>query len=187
MAFQATCHLNKGGDTVFKIGLRNIKTAIAVGICILVLGLIGVHQPFFACMTAVFTMQANVETSFEAGLSRFLGTLVGAVTGTTFAALCTLLPMEYLLVRVVVIPLGSVFVVHVLHLLKLRDSVFIACIVYFALMMKVEQMSVLAYATSRTALTGFGAIVALLVNRYVFPPQKVAEQSLPSATVGQRS
>lgn len=64
---------------MFKIGLRNIKTAISVAICILVLGLLGVRQPFFACMTAVFTMQANVKTSFEAGFSRFLGTLAGAL------------------------------------------------------------------------------------------------------------
>lgn len=177
--------LNKGRDTVFKIGLRNIKTAISVAICILVLGLLGVRQPFFACMTAVFTMQANVKTSFEAGFSRFLGTLAGAITGTTFAALCKLLPMQYLLVRATVIPLGTVFVIHVLHLLERKDSVFIACIVYFALMMKVEQVSVLQYAVSRTALTGFGAIVALLVNRYVFP-LRAAEQSLPGTAVGQR-
>ena len=138
--------IKKGRDRVFKIGLRNIKTAISVAICILVLGLLGVRQPFFACMTAVYTMQANVATSLEAGLSRFLGTVAGAITGTTFAALCKLLPMQYLLVRAVVIPLGTVFVVHILHLLGRKDSVFIACIVYFALMMKVEQVSVLDYA-----------------------------------------
>ncbi len=172
---------------MFKIGLRNIKTAISVAICILVLGLVGVRQPFFACMTAVFTMQANVATSFEAGVNRFLGTLAGAITGTTFAALCKLLPMRYLLVRAVVIPLGAVFVIHVLHLISRRDSVFIACIVYFALMMKVEQVSVLEYAISRTALTGFGAFVALMVNHYVFPLRKAANEGLPETAVGQGS
>lgn len=171
---------------MFKIGLRNIKTAISVAICILVLGLLGVRQPFFACMTAVYTMQANVATSLEAGLSRFLGTVAGAITGTTFAALCKLLPMQYLMVRAVVIPLGTIFVVHILHLLGRKDSVFIACIVYCALMMKVEQVSVLEYAVSRTALTGFGALVALLVNRYVFPLPATTRQKHPGTAMGQR-
>lgn len=151
--------------------MRNIKTAIAVGICILTLGFFGIKQPFFACMTAVFTMQANVATSFSAGLDRFLGTLTGAITGTLFAGLASLLPMEHLLVRALTIPLGSVFVIHLLSILKRKDSVFIACIVYFALMMKVEQVSVLQYAISRTALTAYGAVTALLVNRYIFPAE----------------
>lgn len=158
---------------VFKIGMRNIKTAISVGICLLVLGILGVRQPFFACMTAVFTMQANVSTSFRAGLARFLGTFAGAMIGTGFAALGTILPMETLSVRVLVIPIGLILVIHVLSLLKLRDSVFVACIVYFALMMKVEEVSVIYYAVSRTLLTGFGAIVALLVNSYIYPPKVI--------------
>ncbi len=159
-------------SSVFKIGMRNIKTAIAVSTCILTLGLIGVKQPFFACMTAVFTMQANVATSFSAGVDRFLGTLTGAITGTLLASLARLLPMDHLIVKALVIPLGSIFVIHLLSILNRGDSIFIACIVYFALMMKVEQVSVLRYAVTRTALTGYGAILALLVNRFIFPAEK---------------
>lgn len=163
---------------MFKIGMRTIKTAIAVAVCILVLGLFGVKQPFFACMTAVFTMQGNVATSFRAGLDRFSGTVAGAITGTTFATLCAFLPMDHLLIRAIVIPLGAMLVIHVLNLLHWRDSIFVACIVYFALMMKVDQVSVPMYAVSRTLLTGFGAIVALLVNRFVYPPEKVESRDL---------
>ena len=163
---------------MFKIGMRTIKTAIAVAVCILVLGLVGVKQPFFACMTAVFTMQGNVATSFRAGLDRFLGTIAGAITGTTFATFCAFLPMDHLLIKSLVIPFGAMLVIHVLNLLHWKDSVFVACIVYFALMMKVDQVSVPMYAVSRTLLTGFGAIVALLVNRFVYPPEKVENRDL---------
>ncbi|HHY10435.1 MAG TPA: hypothetical protein GX528_07710 [Firmicutes bacterium] len=159
-----------------RIGMRNLKTAIAVAICILALHLVGINQPFFACMTAVFTMQANVSTSFRAGLDRFLGTLAGAVIGTLLALLSTLLPMESLLLRVTVAPAGVIFIIYVLNRLKLRGSIFIASIVFFDLLMRVDPSAVPHYAVSRTALTGFGAIVALLVNRYIYPPKQEGEE-----------
>lgn len=159
-----------------RIGMRNIKTAISVAICIFALHLVGIKQPFFACMTAVFTMQANVSTSFQAGLDRFLGTLAGAVIGTILALLSIFLPMESLLLRVTVAPLGLILIIYVLNQLKLRDSIFIASIVFFDLLMRVAPNAIPHYAISRTALTGFGAIVALLVNRYIYPPKQDNEE-----------
>ncbi|NLJ79771.1 MAG: hypothetical protein GX335_01950 [Firmicutes bacterium] len=162
-----------------KIGMRNFKTSLSVALCILILGIIGIKQPFFACMTAVFTMQANVSTSFKAGLNRFLGTLAGAVIGTAFAALGTRWPLESFLLKALVIPLGLMFIIYLLNQLKLRDSIFIAGIVYFDLMLRVDPALLSHYAVSRTSLTAFGAVVALLVNRYVFPPETELRRKKP--------
>lgn len=151
--------------------MRNLKTCLSVALCILILGLLGFRQPFFACMTAAFTMQANVATSFKAGLNRFLGTLAGAVIGTGLAFLGTFLPLEHLSVQVIVIPSGLMFIIYFLNRLQLREAIFIASIVYFDLMLRVDPAAISHYAFSRTALTAFGAVVALLVNRYVYPPQ----------------
>ncbi len=158
-----------------KVGMRTIKTAISVAISIFVLGLLGVKTPFFACMTAVFTMQADVPTSFRAGIERFLGTLTGAVVGSGFALLTNYLPMENLLIKVLIVPIGLIFVIQLFSLLKLNKSTFIACIVYLALMVHVEGPLRIEYAITRTLTTAFGALVALLINRYVYPNSRTTQ------------
>ncbi|WP_278279948.1 aromatic acid exporter family protein, partial [Clostridium sp. IBUN13A] len=37
-----------------KLGLRNIKTAVAVSLCMIVFNMINRENPFFACIAAVF-------------------------------------------------------------------------------------------------------------------------------------
>lgn len=99
----------------------------------------------------------------------------GAVTGTLLATVCKFLPMDCIVLRVIIIPLGAMIIIHSLNLLQWKDAIFVACIVYFALMLKVERVAI---AISRTFLTGFGALVALLVNRFICPPEKIEEDSL---------
>lgn len=152
-----------------KVGMRTIKTAISVAICIFVLELLGVKTPFFACMTAVFTMETDVSTSLRAGIERLLGTLTGAIIGSVFALLTNYLPMDYLLVKVLVVPIGLILVIQMFSLMKLKNSTFIACIVYLALMVHVDGPLRVEYAITRTLTTAFGAFIALLVNRYIYP------------------
>ncbi len=160
-----------------RVGMRTIKTAISVAICVLVLELLGVKTPFFACMTAVFTMETDVSTSLRAGIERFLGTLAGAIIGSVFALLTNYLPMDQLLVKALVVPIGLILVIQMFYLMKLNNSTFIACIVYFALMVHVDGPLRVEYAIMRTLTTAFGAFVALVVNRYVYPNVKDSQMT----------
>ncbi|MDT2191533.1 FUSC family protein [Paenibacillus larvae] len=67
-----------------RIGMRNVKTAIAVLLCILILRLFQIESPFYACIAAVITMQNTVEDSYETGINRIIGTLIGAAIGLVF-------------------------------------------------------------------------------------------------------
>ncbi|MDR1069199.1 MAG: aromatic acid exporter family protein, partial [Gracilibacteraceae bacterium] len=69
------------------LGLRSVKTALSVFLCIPVLRLLGLDQPFFACIAAVVATQTTVRQSFAIGLERMVGTLAGAVWALIFTTL----------------------------------------------------------------------------------------------------
>ena len=62
------------------IGLRTLKTGIAVFLCLL----IWPSEPFFACLTAVICLQDTVSNSIKVGFNRGIGTMLGASSGLIF-------------------------------------------------------------------------------------------------------
>ena len=63
-----------------KVGLRNIKTALAAALCALVYYFLD-RSPAFACIGAIFGMGGSYEQSRLHGGNRFFGTLVGGFIG----------------------------------------------------------------------------------------------------------
>ena len=90
--------------TLPHIGMRTIKTAVAVTLSYLIFvpfgllynesypGVLGYIGPLYACIPCVVCMQSSLEQTLQVGLSRFLGVLVGAVIG----ALMILIPESLL-------------------------------------------------------------------------------------------
>ena len=63
-----------------KIGLRTIKSGIAVFLCLALLP----SEPFFACLTAIICLQDTVYNSIHMGINRGAGTILGACFGLIF-------------------------------------------------------------------------------------------------------
>lgn len=154
-----------------RIGMRNFKTSISVFICILVLEYTEIANPFFACITAILVIKTDMHTSFKAGADRLIGTIFGSLIGSLSAIIFyKFLPMDILLVRSLVIPLGVMLIIYILTSLKLKDAVLISCVVFLAIMITMEsEAELLSYAFERIISTVFGAVVALLVNRFIYP------------------
>lgn len=154
-----------------RIGMRNFKTAISVFICIIVLELTGISKPFFACITAILVMQTDMHTSLEMGVFRLIGTVFGTIIGSICAIIFyRFLPMDILLVRAIVIPLGLMLIIYTLTSLKLKDSIVISCVIFLSIMMmKDNDTPLLRYALERINSTTFGAVIALFVNRFIYP------------------
>ena len=60
-----------------KVGLRTIKSAISVFLCLVIFPEI----PFFACLTAVICLQDTVANSVKTGIHRGGGTILGGFIG----------------------------------------------------------------------------------------------------------
>ena len=62
-----------------RIGMRMIKTAAAVAICLLLYILRGEQGvPVFSAIAAVICMQPYVDNSVQVALNRIFGTILGA-------------------------------------------------------------------------------------------------------------
>lgn len=149
-----------------KIGMRNIKTAIAVFICIITLGFSKFNFPFYACIAAIITMDKTIYNSFKIGKNRTIGTTIGALVGLVFALL---MPNNNFLIPLCM-AIGISLTIYLCNTLGYKKSITIACIVFIAITGNLKGTSPLHYATNRLFETVLGIIIAVIVNYLVFPP-----------------
>ena len=152
-----------------KIGMRNIKTALSVGICIIILRLSNFDSAFYACIAAVITMQTTVENSFQTGKNRLIGTIIGTIIGIIFSYIA---PHSTILTIT-----GVSLIIYITNILHENKSTNIACVVFLAIMINLKNTSPLHYGINRFIETAIGIIVAVLVNRYICPYNEITVKS----------
>ncbi|MGL4742414.1 MAG: FUSC family protein [Sarcina sp.] len=153
-----------------KVGARNLKTALAILLSILVLKLLHFESPFYACIAAVICMSDSYENSIKMGKNRMIGTIIGGLFGT----LATIILSKYNVfwLKALLIFVFIIVVIYICTLLKKPGSVSIACIVLLANLLLDRNYSNYIYTLSRIVETFIGIIIAVLINAYVFPPKK---------------
>lgn len=63
-----------------RVGMRNIKTAIAAALCALIYYFLD-RSPAFACIGAIFGMGSDLDDSKRHGGNRLFGTVIGGLLG----------------------------------------------------------------------------------------------------------
>lgn len=148
----------------YTIGMRNIKTAIAIFITVIISALLKLEYPFYAAIATIISMENSVTNSYTAGRNRMMGTFVGAGIGFIFA---WIEPHNALYCA-----LGIVIVIYLCNLLKWNKSISIASIVFLAIMLNLKPgESPFHYGINRIFDTFIGVSVAVLVNYLIFPPK----------------
>lgn len=147
-----------------KIGMRNIKTALAATLCALIYYFFD-RSPAFACIGAIFGMGSDYEMSKLHGGNRFFGTLVGGFIGMgLFAIYAELFPDGSN--RWVLIPLTFVGVVILIVLCQyiwvggIQPGGVVLCIILF----NTPVETYISYALNRILDTGIGVLAAFFVN-----------------------
>ena len=140
------------------IGARNLKTSLSVFICIIVFELLGRSSAFFACIAAMMCMQDTVENSYKMGKNRMLGTFLGAIVGLLLTAI------------------GTTIAIYLCILFNCKGAINSACIVVFAIMTNLKGVGSYDYAFNRILDTFIGVIIAIIINRLVYPYQKKTEE-----------
>lgn len=174
-------------------GMRNIKTAVSVLLCLVVYVLfpllaeitnefdgkffelltfiVNRQDPLFACIAAVVVMQSTVADSVSSGKSRIYGTALGAAAGLLFLLINLSVPVH--LLNILLIAIGVVFLIYVCNLLKLQNAVSISVITFLVILISIGQKSPILYAVNRLLDTGIGIVISIFVNRYLnFPFKK---------------
>lgn len=172
----------KGGDSFMaskdvvklpKPGLRNTKTALSVFLCIILFEFIGRPNPLFACSATIICMKETVHYSYQKGVDRLIGTLLGGIVGLAFLLIKNQLKLLY--IEAIVAGLGIFTVIYLCNLFNKRSVSIISSIVVLAIVIGVREKAPLLYAVDRMVDTSIGIIIALLVNKYVYPHKEGGE------------
>ena len=148
------------------IGMRIIKTALAVFICGLIGWLRDETMYFFSMIAAIICIQKSAEATIKNSFNRVVGTAIGGAFGVALLFAETQLhmqrfmPLYVLVVSLLLIPI----IVTTLAIHKPSVSGF-TCIVFLSISIyHVGDASPYTYAMNRLLDTVIGIIVALAVN-----------------------
>ena len=158
------------------IGMRNIKTALSVFVCVVVFVFICPDfNPLFASIAAVIAMGPSIEDSVETGWNRILGTLVGGIVGFLGIFICNLIPFAQ--IYMILVPIGVVGIIYLFNHTHRSGAIVIGCVMYISVMITYpQQLGSYLIAVIRLLETGFGIIVAVLINGLIKVPEKPNEK-----------
>ncbi|MDO5707596.1 MAG: aromatic acid exporter family protein [Andreesenia angusta] len=144
-----------------RIGLRTIKTSIAVMITAGIMHYIFHEPPFFACIGATVGIGKTKRTSFDATIVRNVGTAVGGIIGMIIS-----LSTQNVFLK----GLGVIPVIYIINIFNKKDSIVPGCIVYYAVVYLNTTETAGIYAIKRILQTFFGSIIGIIVNFLIRAP-----------------
>ncbi|MEG0306615.1 MAG: aromatic acid exporter family protein [Clostridium sp.] len=144
------------------VGMRNIKTALAVAVSVVISDIFKLQSPFFVATSALISMETTVKKGIHAGISRVLGTIIGGCLGVIAVLIH---PGNVFLIFT-----GIVILITLLNLLNWQDSISIACVVFCVIMITMSSENIVFYAFQRTFDTIVGIIISIFINYIISPP-----------------
>lgn len=153
----------------YKIGLRAVKTSIAVAICALVSTFFNHQDIFTACIASVICMERTCEQTMDTGVNRFIGTIIGGIVGYIALESTCSLPYYYW-IRVIILPICILVVVYTCNLINRKSSVSIGCVVVIVIISRsgINSGGTFNYVVQRVCDTLLGIAVAMAVNKFTF-------------------
>lgn len=145
------------------IGLRIIKTVIAVALAAFSMRYIFNIVPFFACIGAVVAVEKTIPSSLEASVVRNVGTIVGGIVGIAISSFTD---------SIVLISLGVIPLILINNKLGKKESIVPGAIVYFAVSYLNTMDTAWIYGLKRIFGTLVGSLIGLAVNYFIFKPKE---------------
>ena len=151
-----------------KIGMRNIKTALAAALCAFIYYFLD-RSPAFACIGAIFGMGSDLESSKLHGGNRLFGTAIGGLLGMALFRIYLIFYPNggHTLLLVPLVFVGTVALILLCQIFwvgGVQPGGVVLCIILFSTPVD----SYISYALNRIFDTGIGVVMALTVNS-MFP------------------
>ncbi|KMT22535.1 FUSC family protein [Clostridium cylindrosporum] len=151
----------------YGIGIRNLKTAIAVFLSIGASTLLSFKSPYLAAITSLLVMESSVVDTLRSGKNRIISTIFGAIIAFL---LCLIKPGDLLLSSI-----GIVIIISVCGILNWNFSIPTSGIVFLSIMFGVTpNMDAFEYSLSAIIQTFLGISIAFIVNFLIAPPNHIA-------------
>lgn len=159
------------------IGYRNIKTALAVLICLVFL-----NNSLMASIAAIISMQSTIEDSVSTGINRLLGTLLGGTLGVIILYFISIFSLQNY--SILISALSVSLIIYICNLINKPAACVISSIVVLGIVIDPGMNNQISYAITRTIETSLGVIIAVLVNRFINPPNKTKGSLISEITKG---
>lgn len=152
----------------FRIGLRTIKTALAVIISMVIVYFYGTTDSrlIFAMLGAMAAVQPSFKESLESCLTQIVGVMIGALIGIIFLAL----PLHPLAIS----GFGIIVVITLYNKFHITYSPTLACLIVVILCITPDIVP-LEYAFGRIWDSAIGLAVGMIINTAVFPYDNSAQ------------
>lgn len=148
-----------------KLGMRTVKTTVAVLLALLITLALNRPYPFYAAVATIIAMSSTVFNSVQQGKNRVLGTCLGAVIGYLFLLVGPDNPF--------LAAMGVGIIIYLCNLLQMQKSVSISCVVFLSILIGSQGTYPLQYTINRVIDTVIGIVIAVLVNMFIYPPNIV--------------
>lgn len=150
------------------IGLRTVKTAVAVIISMVIVDAYGAttSKIIFAMLGAMAAVQPTFKESLESCLTQIVGVLFGAAAGVLLLA--------FRLPPLVATGIGIVLTITLYNALRIRYSPGLACLIVVTLC-TTEGIAPFTYAVTRIWDTAIGLGVGMAINTLIFPYDNSAQ------------
>ena len=158
-------------------GLRNIKTALAGTVCIVLYLAIGRPEGIpLACIAAFICVQDSVDKSWKVGRDRALGTILGGALASAAGMIFVI--EQHLAVAAAVAFVGIVLYIFICSLLKIGGSIVIGLATYVIILFgpQAAHVGAVLVAANRVLDTIVGIVIGCTVNVLLFRPRPSEEK-----------
>ena len=150
-----------------RLGLRVIKTGVAVTVCVVLSYFVKLDHPLIAVIATVMSMGKSIDMSVKSGKDKMVGVLIGMIIGGLFASLSP--------ANAGLCGLGVILVLYLCHFFRLNSAGALGSVVFAAVMFgyPVNQPWNNALFSAEDALIGIA--VAVIINLIIMPPNYAEE------------
>ena len=171
------------------IGLRTVKTAIAILCCALlnlVLKLINSdfasmwYSPFFAAIAAAYSLHPDRKSSLKMAKNRTIGTFIGGFFGIVIILLFDYIVSYiinpntevYLLIYYLVVSFLIAIMISITVSMKQPNAVFVVVLTYCSITLGSHALPDIQFAFNRILSTLVGLLISLIINIIHIPHRK---------------
>lgn len=146
----------------FPVGLRTLKTAVAVALSILMVERYGTSadELLFGVMGAFSAMEPTFKASVRSSIAQITSVIIGVLLSLTMRALDV--------PGVVAAAIGIILIMAMYQLMHRKSSPVLPCLILVTICTQ-PQLSAVTYGAERIWNTALGLGVGMLINMLVFP------------------
>ena len=158
------------------IGMRIIKSAIAVFLCFVVYFIRGKQGiVFYSCLSVLWCIQSDMGSTFKKALQRTIGTVIGGIYGLIVILINIYLLagspapdiFKYLLISVMIIP-----TIYTTVVLKKPDASYFSCVVFLSIVVLHLDENPYLFVFNRVCDTMIGIVIGMIVNSVHLPRRR---------------